>query len=150
MKNSLKTLGMWLIIAVIFIVLLTTILDNSDSRISYSDLLTKIEASEVQQIEVTADADKAYVTLKGENNPKEVNIPNIESFMEYVQEPLKTGNIKFTQRSQSIIITLLGLLTPFGILIIFLIFWFLVMNGQQSGTKTMTFGKSKTIQIKIK
>ncbi len=143
MKNSLKTLGMWLIIAVIFIVLLTTILDNSDSRISYSDLLTKIEASEVQQIEVTADADKAYVTLKGENNPKEVNIPNIESFMEYVQEPLKTGNIKFTQRSQSIIITLLGLLTPFGILIIFLIFWFLVMNGQQSGTKTMTFGKSK-------
>ena len=39
----------------------------------------------------------------------------------------------------------LSLLTPFGILIIFLIFWFLLMNGNQAGggAKTMTFGKSK-------
>ena len=49
MKSGLKTLGMWLIIGVIFIVLLTTIMDNSNSKMNYSELVTKIEAGEVTQ-----------------------------------------------------------------------------------------------------
>ena len=51
LKSGLKTLGMWLIIAVIFIVLLTTIMDNSSTKMNYSELVTKIEASEVKEIE---------------------------------------------------------------------------------------------------
>ena len=143
MKSGLKTLGMWLIIGVIFIVLLTTIMDNSNSKIDYSELITKIEAGEVKEIEITSDETKAYITLKGETNKKEVNIPSIESFMNYMEENLKTGEITLKEQNQSIIITILGLLTPFGLLIIFLIFWFLVMNGSQGGNKTMSFGKSK-------
>lgn len=143
MKSGLKTLGMWLIIGVIFIVLLTTIMDNSNSKIDYSELITKIEAGEVKEIEITSDETKAYVTISGENNKKEVNIPSIESFMNYMEENLKTGEISLKEQNQSIIITVLGLLTPFGLLIIFLIFWFLVMNGGQGGNKTMSFGKSK-------
>ena len=144
MKSGLKTLGMWLIIGVIFIVLLTTIMDNSNSKMNYSELITKIEAGEVKEIEITSDDTKAYVTLKGETNKKEVNIPSIYSFMTYIEEPLKTGEISLKEQNQSIFITILGLLTPFGLLIIFLIFWFLVMNGGQgAGNKTMSFGKSK-------
>ncbi len=143
MKSGLKTLGMWLIIGVIFIVLLTTIMDNSNSKMNYSELITKIESAEVKEIEITSDETKAYVTLNGENSKKEVNIPSIDSFMRYVEEPLKNGELSLKEQNQSIFITLLGLLTPFGLLIIFLIFWFLVMNGGQSGNKTMTFGKSK-------
>ena len=144
MKSGLKTLGMWLIIGVIFIVLLTTIMDNSNSKMNYSELVTKIEAGEVKEIEITSDDTKAYVTLKGETNKKEVNIPSIYSFMTYIEEPLKTGEISLKEQNQSIFITILGLLTPFGLLIIFLIFWFLVMNGGQgAGNKTMSFGKSK-------
>ena len=144
MKSGLKTLGMWLIIGVIFIVLLTTIMDNSNSKMNYSELVTKIEAGEVKEIEITSDDTKAYVTLKGETNKKEVNIPSIYSFMTYIEEPLKAGEISLKEQNQSIFITILGLLTPFGLLIIFLIFWFLVMNGGQgAGNKTMSFGKSK-------
>jgi len=144
LKSGLKTLGMWLIIGVIFIVLLTTIMDNSNSKMNYSELVTKIEAGEVKEIEITSDDTKAYVTLKGEATKKEVNIPSIYSFMTYIEEPLKAGEISLKEQNQSIFITILGLLTPFGLLIIFLIFWFLVMNGGQgAGNKTMSFGKSK-------
>ncbi len=144
MKSGLKTLGMWLIIVVIFIVLLTTIMDNSNTKMTYSELITKIEASEVKEIEIASDDTKAYVTLKGENVKKEVNIPSIDSFMGYIENTLKTGEISLKEQNQSIFITILGLLTPFGLLIIFLIFWFLVMNGSQgAGNKTMSFGKSK-------
>jgi len=134
---------MWLIIGIIFIVLLTSILDNSSSKLAYSELIAKIEAGDVQEIELEADGSKANVTLKSEQFKKEVNIPSVESFMNYMQENLKAGNVVVKEKSESIFMILLTLLTPFGIIIIFLIFWFLLMNGNQNGNKTMSFGKSK-------
>ena len=122
MKNSLKTLAMWLILTIIFIVILTSILDNSESKLAYSELVSKIETGEVKEIEIQADGQKAYVTLKGNtSNKKEVNIPNMESFMGYVEEHLKDGSIVLNEKSESILITFLSLLTPFGILIIFFV-----------------------------
>ena len=143
MKNGLKTLAMWLVIGIIFMVIIVSIIDNSDTKMSYSDLLMKIESGEVTEMEIASDGKKALVTLKGESVQKEVNIPNMQSFMDYTQESLASGEFQLTERSQSFAITLLSLLSPFGILIIFLLFWFLFMNNQQGGNKTMSFGKSK-------
>ena len=144
MKSGLKTLAIWLIIGIITIVLITSIVENSDTKLAYSELITKIQAGEVEKIEIEANGVKANVTLKGENFKKEVNIPNMESFMDYMQEPLKEGSIELKEKSESIFMILLSLLTPFGILIIFLIFMFVLMNGgAQGGNKTMSFGKSK-------
>ena len=143
MKNSLKTLAIWLIIGIIFVVLITSILGNSDNKLSYSELLTKVDAGEVTEIKIDSSGTSADVKLKNDNIVKEVNIPSIESLMNTLQEPMKAGNIKVTEESESIFMVLLGLLTPFGILIIFFIFWFLLMNNNQGGSKTMSFGKSK-------
>ena len=143
MKSSLKSLATWLIIGIVVIVLITSILDFSGNRMLYSELITKIESNEIKEIKLSHDGDKAEVTLKSQSTKKEVIIPNEESFMNYVEEQLKTNTLEFSKDSQSIIITILGLLSPFGLIIIFLVFWFLLMNGQQSGNKSMTFGKSK-------
>ena len=144
MKNGLKTLAMWLIIGIIFMGVLVAIIDNGDSKMSYSDLIMKIENGEVSEIEIQADGKKALVTLKGTAGQKVTNIPNMESFMSFAQEELAAGSFTLTEKSQSFAITLLGLLSPFGLLIIFLIFWFLFLNGNsQGGNKTMSFGKSK-------
>jgi cell division protease FtsH len=142
-KNKLKTLAMWLIIGVIFVVLLTSIIDNEDTKMTYSELISKMETSEISEIELSSDATKAYVKVKGENSTKEVNIPSIDSFMSYVQSALKDGTITLKEQNQSVFITILSLLTPFGLLILFVIFWLFIMNSNQGGNKTMTFGKSK-------
>ena len=144
MRNGLKTLAMWLIIGIIFMVVLVSIIDNGDNKLSYSDLLMKIENGEVSAIEIQADGKKALVTLNGVSGQKVTNIPNMESFMEFSQDELAAGTFKLEEKSQSFAVTLLGLLSPFGLLIIFLIFWFLFLNGSsQNGNKTMSFGKSK-------
>ena len=144
MKNSIKTIAMWLIIAVIIVVLFTSILDNADTRMTYSELIEQIETSGVTSIEMSYDGTTANVTLKDDNVPKEVNIPSVESFMNYITDYLKAGTIDFEANSQSIFITILQLLSPFGLLIIVLIFWFLTMNpGNQGNNKTLSFGKSK-------
>ena len=148
MKNSIKTLAMWLIIFIIFLVLITSILDNSNNKLAYSELIAKIEAGEVKEIEISSDGSSAEVVLKNENMPKEVNIPSIDSLMDNLEESMKTESIKVTEKSESILMLGLSLLTPFGILIIFLLFWFFLMgNNQNGGNKTMAFGKSKARMI---
>ena len=147
MKNGIKSLAMWLIIFIIYIVLISSIIDNTENRLAYSELLSKVEAGEVKEIEISADKVKANVKLKNQNVTKEVNIPSVEHLMSALEDSMKTGTIKVTEKSESLFVTILSLLTPFGILIIFFIFWFLFMNsGAQGGAgsnKTMSFGKSR-------
>ena len=85
--------------------LLTSILDNANTKMNYSDLITKMELGEVKEIEINSDGTSAYVKLDGDNVPKEVNIPSIESFMNYANDLLKDGKIELTEKSQSIFIT---------------------------------------------
>ncbi len=147
MKNGIKTLAMWLIIGVIFLVLLTTIVENSDSKLKYSDLVSDINASNIEAIQVEANGKTATVTLKDDKIKKEVNIPNIESFMAYTEDYLKEGAFTLEEKSESIFVTVISLLTPFGLLIIFFIFWFFMMGGVAGngapGGKNVAFGKSK-------
>ena len=144
LKKGIKTLAMWLIIGVIFVVLLSSILENSSSKMIYSELITNIETGNVEKIEIEADGKTANVQLKSDKIKKEVNIPDVESFITYSQEYLKNGSFSLSEKSESIFVTILSLLTPFGLLIIFFIFWFFMMSGNnQGGNKTISFGKSK-------
>ena len=146
MKNSIKTLAMWLIIGVIFIIILSSIMENSSTKLKYSELITNINEGKVESIEIESNGTTALVKLSGDDIEKEVNIPDMESFMSYTEEFLNNGAFTLEEKSESIFVTILSLLTPFGILIIFFIFWFLLMGGAnagQPGGKTLSFGKSK-------
>ena len=61
MKNGIKSLAMWLIIFIIFIVLISSIIDNTENRLAYSELLSKAEAGEVKEIEISADKSKCKI-----------------------------------------------------------------------------------------
>ena len=61
MKSGIKTLAMWLIIGIIFVVLLTSILDNDSNKLAYSELLGEIEAGNVSEMELSADGTTATV-----------------------------------------------------------------------------------------
>jgi len=150
LKKGIKTLAVWLIIGIICIVTLSAILDNKANEIKYSDLLMQIEDGNVEKVEISSDGTLATVKLKTEKFQKEVNIPSLDSFITYTEEFLKTGQFTLEYESESIWITLLSLITPFGLLIIFFIFWFVMMSGNnQGGSKTMSFGKSKARLMNI-
>ena len=143
---------MWMIIIIISIVLISTILENSDLKMTYSQLITAIDAGEVEKVTIASDEATASIKLKGEKLEKQVNIPSLDSFIDYTEEYIKTGAIELEEESESIWVTILSLITPFGLLIIFFIFWFLMMSGpssQPGGNKTMTFGKSKARMINM-
>ena len=144
MKKGIQTLALWLIIGIIAIVVLSSIVENNASKMTYSELITSIENREVENIEISSNGNLANVKLKNSKVEKEVSIPSLDSFMTYSEEYLKTGDFTLEEKKESIWITIFSLITPFGVLIIFLIFWFMMMNtGTQGGNKTMSFGKSK-------
>ena len=145
MKNSLKTLAIWLIIGVILVVAISTILENSNTKLSYSDLIAKIDAGQIEKIELDAGGASATVKLKNDNIEKKVNVPSVDNLMENLQDNMKSASITVTEKSESAFGIFLAYLTPIGIIVIFFIFWFVLMSGanSQNGNKTMTFGKSK-------
>ena len=144
MKNGIKSLAVWLIFLIIFIVLISSIMDNSSNKLAYSELLADMEKGTVTSIEIQDGGEKALVELEGDSVPKEVNIPDINSFMTYAQEILKTNSYTLTEKPESVFMKGLYLLIPFGIIVIVLLFGLLLINpGNQGGNKTMSFGKSR-------
>jgi len=153
MKKSLKTLAMWLIISIIFIILISSILDNKENRLSYSELMVALQNGTVEKIEIeidkgilkTEETGSGYVVLKNNKMQKKVDIPNVQSFMNSVNQYLLEETVELSLKTESILIVILNLLAPIGILIIFFMFMFLLMGTSQggSGNKTMSFGKSR-------
>ena len=144
MKSNLKTIGMWLIIGIICIILISAIMERAETKMSYDELVVAINNEKVESIKLEADGNKAYVMLKNNNIEKEVNIPSIDAFMAEISDDLANQSFTFEEKSQSIWITILGLLSPFAIIIAFFVFWLLLSsNGQGGGNKTMSFGKSR-------
>ena len=154
MKNGIKTLAVWLVIGIIFIVVLNSVFNNPNTKMSYSELMNKISLGEVSEINISSDKTVAYVTMKDAENStsnsntirnleKEVVIPSIDTFMEQISDNLAAGQLTLNQEEESILLTVFSAFSPFVILIIFLLFWILLMNPNQSGNKSMSFGKSK-------
>ena len=110
-----------------------------------SDLIAKIDAGQVEKIELDAGGASATVKLKNDNIEKKVNVPSVDNLMENLQDNMKSASITVTEKSESAWGIFLAYLTPIGIIVIFFIFWFVLMSGanSQNGNKTMTFGKSK-------
>ena len=152
MKSGIKSLAMWLIGIVLFIVLLNANFNNKDTKMSYSQLINNIKAGEVSEIKISSDGANAEVTLKSDNIKKKVTIPSLDSFMDTATQNMNEDDnqsFKLTQEEPSILSVIFDIFSPFIILIIFLLFWLLLMNPSQNSNKTNSFGKSKARMINM-
>ena len=149
MKSGIKSLATWLIIGIIVIVLISAVMDNSSSKMTYSELISSIKDSEVASVEISSDGETAYVTMNDDETIREVNIPSMDSFITYCETYLENETFELEIESTSVWYTVLEFLMPLALIIIFLVFWFFMMSGNngQSGAKTMTFGKSKARMV---
>ena len=154
MKNGIKTLATWLILGFILLFLLSAAFNNPDTKMNYSELISKIKAKQVSAITISADRQTVEVTLKSasveaktSSNVKEVIIPSLDNFMSQIEKEVADGDIEITQKEESALISVLSVFSPFIILIVFLLFWVLLMNPNQNGNKSISFGKSKARMV---
>ena len=146
MKKGIKKLVAWMVVAMILFVILNALFNSTNYKMSYSELLSKISTGEVTKIELASDSKTASVTLKtteATEGSKVVIIPSLDSFMDQISENIVNGQIELIQEEESMLVTILSAFSPIIILILFIIFWLLLMNPNQNGNKSMSFGKSK-------
>ena len=147
-RSGIKTLAMWLIGIVLFVVLLNANFNSNETEMSYSELINSIKAGEVSEVVLSSDGTTATVTLDSESVRKEVIIPSIDSFMNTATNYMVDGNFNVVQEEESIFSVILSIFSPFVILIIFLLFWLLLMNPNQGQNKgTNSFGRSRARMI---
>ena len=147
-RSGIKTLAMWLIGIVLFVVLLNANFNSNETEMSYSELINSIKAGEVSEVILSSDGTTATVTLDSESVRKEVIIPSIDSFMNTATNYMVDGNFNVIQEEESIFSVILSIFSPFVILIIFLLFWLLLMNPNQGQNKgTNSFGRSRARMI---
>ena len=122
---------------------ISAIYDNQDKKFTYSDFIDKVQKEQVETIDLRADGESAIVKFKDDTTDKKVNIPDVQTLMKDIDAPLKEHQITLDKESESIWVTIISLIAPLGMLIIFFIFMFLTLGGRQSGGGSMSFGKSR-------
>ena len=159
MKSGIKNLAGVLVAILILTVLLNAVMNNSETKMTYTELMVAIQNGTVENIEIEQNRSglfgtqqdaggKGYVTLKDSQKiQKQVEIPNVESFMNTVNKYLLENSFELTQKSESFLLAILNIIAPLGILVIFFAFLFL-SRASSGGTKnSMSFGKSKARMI---
>ena len=144
MRNSIKTLAAWLVIGIILLFIIPAILNGTNNELTYSELLSKIEAGEVTDIEIAYGGESARVKLKNDSNIKNVNIPSVDNLMENLNTSMTDNTINVTEADKSFWLIVSDLLLPISSIVLLILMFMLFIGGPQSqGKGTMPFGKSK-------
>ena len=148
MKNSIKTLSAWLIIGIILLFIIPAILNGTNNELTYSELLAKIEAGEVTDIEIAYGGESARVKLKNDSNIKNVNIPSVDNLMENLNSSMTENTINVTEADKSFWLIVSDLLLPISSIVLLILMFMLFIGGPQSqGKGAMPFGKSKARMV---
>ena len=144
MKNSIKTLAAWLVIGIILLFIIPAIINGTNNELTYSELLTKIEAGEVTDIEIEYGGESARVKLKNDSNIKNVNIPSVENLMENLNDSMVANTVNVVEADKSFLLIVSDLLLPISSIVLLVLMFMLFIGGPQSQNKnSMPFGKSK-------
>jgi len=142
-KNTIKTIIIYSVLIFLVIILMVNVINNSNLKLSYTDMIVAVKSNQVEKIEYSSESGKAYVTFIENKVKKEVNIPSNQVFVELIQEAQAGGaTFVFTETGPSFMTTFLKFLSPIGIILILILFWVFILQ-QQGGGKAMSFGKSK-------
>ena len=144
MKNGIKTLAIWLVLGVIILFVVPAVLDGTNKQMTYSELLSKIEAGEVTDISISYDGDSAKVKLKDDNSIKNVNLPGIINLLDNLNDSMKENNVNVFREDESFLATVGDWILPVTSIVMLFVLMMLFLGGNQAGQKgTMTFGKSR-------
>lgn len=77
---------------------------EKDDELAYTELIKKVDAGEVEKVEMTVGSTSVKVKIRGEEEGKEKKtiVPNTQAFIELIQEKTLKGNeIELVQKKQN-------------------------------------------------
>ena len=103
-KSAFRTLAVYAILIAIAIYAITLLDSNQTKEMSYTELMQKIEAQDVQSVQMSTDRLAANVKLKDEENiTRVVDIPSSTTFIEGVQDRVTSGEFELTVAQETFV-----------------------------------------------
>ena len=144
-KGIIGTLLTYVLIIGIAMYLISVLSEVKVKEMSYTELMQKIESTDVSEIKLSNDRQSAEVKLKEESDiTRVVKIPATNSFMETIEPKVVAGEFELDVKDESaweaIAPLLPNLLLLLGTLFIFI---FMIKKTTDGNNKAMSFGKNR-------
>ena len=128
----------------IVVILISSLNESIDKQISYTTLMSKIEAKEVKSIELSYDRTTVEVVYKNDTTKRYATIPSSTSFMDSVEDNIKAGEFELDVLEQSTWSIIMNWLPTIGLGVLTLLMIFLFMQQMGGGNnKALSFGKNR-------
>ncbi len=134
-----------LIITLVVIIFAAVIFSEKGTtgELRFDELAQKIESKEVESIVLSSEGRTAVVKLKGQSGEKKVTIPDRNAFMISIEDEIREGDFKFEEESPVKALQILDNLSPLVILIIFVVFWWFMVQSLNGNKGAMSFTKNR-------
>ncbi|MDB4972192.1 MAG: Cell division protein FtsH, partial [Myxococcaceae bacterium] len=145
MKQSHKTLLLWVLLILMFVAIYHLVSDpDQPQSVAFSDFITDVRNGNVEQVTIRPrenSAEYKYIALKDETRKKRVSVGIVG---EQINRELIDNNVKveYAADDQNGLWTSL-LVTWLPMVFLLVIFFFFMRQLQASGGKAMSFGKSR-------
>ncbi|HEY6880089.1 MAG TPA: ATP-dependent metallopeptidase FtsH/Yme1/Tma family protein, partial [Polyangiales bacterium] len=145
MKQSHKTLLLWVLLILMFVAIYHLVADpDQPQSVAFSDFITDVRNGNVEQVTIRPrenSAEYKYIALKDETRKKRVSVGIVG---EQINRELIDNNVKveYAADDQNGLWTSL-LVTWLPMVFLLVIFFFFMRQLQASGGKAMSFGKSR-------
>ena len=148
-KGIIGTLLTYVLIIGIAMYLISVLSEVKVKEMSYTELMQKIESTDVSEIKLSNDRQTAEVKLKEESDiTRVVKIPATNSFMETIEPKVVVGEFELDVKDESaweaIAPLLPNLLLLLGTLFIFI---FMIKKTTDGNNKAMSFGKNRARMV---
>lgn len=122
------------VIGYLFYINLVTKEKKDESTMSYNELLQSINNKSLEEIKLKTGSNSAKIKIKNEEKEKNVSIPNLQAFMELIQEKIDNGNeIKIVQEPANNIQKVIFSILDYVPLILFVVIIVLFLKMQDVG-----------------
>ncbi len=128
----------------IVVMLISTLNEGINSQISYTTLMSKIEANEIKSISLSYDRTQVKVIYKNDTTTRYATIPSNTSFMESIEENVKAGEFELIVEEQSGWEIFANWLPTICTVVLMLLILFVLMQQLGGGNnKALSFGKNR-------
>ena len=144
-----------LIILIILCIIAGVFLKNNKTKeeentLAYTDLIKELSYGNVEKIEMKTGSTTVTVKMKDVEEEKTAIVPNIESFMELVQNKVAEGNeIELIQKPKSVVAQIPSIIISFLPTAIMLALFIMIFQMQGLGEKGKVYDDTER-KIKIK
>ena len=134
----------YVLIIGLVIVLISALSEGVNNRITYTTLMSKIEAGEIKSISLSYDRTQVKVVYKNDTTVRYTTIPSSAAFMDSIEDHVKNGEFELQVEEQSGWEVFANWLPTICTIILMLMILFVLTQQLGGGNnKALSFGKNR-------